>query len=95
MIIKIGNESLLPWIAIPYADKWVRAVEYGSINRVELKYDTFAASWWPQFSGNMNFLKPMFEERAVFDNHKYKHHQSAMDQMDKFLIRMGKITIFM
>lgn len=94
MIIKIGNVSLLPWLFIPYHDSWIRYTEYGSVNCVRLKYNTLGGFWYPCFDGNMYFLRDKFEEFGQFDNHKHRHHQKAMDQLDKFLVRMGKLTSF-
>ena len=95
MIINIGNASLQEWVSIPYEDAWIRWVDFESANFVKLYYDKFGVTWYPKFSGNMHFLNAKFEEFGVYGKYKFKHHQDAMNQLDKFLIRMGKLTAFM
>ena len=91
MIIKIGNARLLPWTYVMYSDQWAR---YGDNGSVKLWYEKLFPRWNPEFTGDLYFLKPMFEEYGKFGNHKHKHAQDAMEELDKFLIRMGKLTIF-
>lgn len=94
MIIKIGNMALQPWAIDLSTGEWHRWIEYKSEDKIILKYENLGGRWYPHFRGSTYFLKPIFEEIGVFNNHKYKHHQMAMDQLDKFLIRMGKLTSF-
>jgi hypothetical protein len=92
MIIRIGNVSLLPWTYVLYSDQWCR---YGDNGSVKLYYEKMhPPRWYPQFAGSLDFLRPMFETYGKLGNHKHKHQQAAMDELDKFLIRMGKLTIF-
>lgn len=91
MIIKLGNVSLLPWTYVLYSDQWAR---YGDSGSVKLYYEKLFPRWYPDFTGNLYYLRPMFESYGKLGNHKHKHAQAAMDEVDKFLIRMGKITIF-
>lgn len=86
--------ALQPWALDLGTGEWHRWVEYKSSDKVILKYQNLGGRWYPIFSGSTRFLMPLFEEMAAFDNHKHKHHQKAMDQLDKFLIRMGKLTSF-
>lgn len=94
MIIKVGNVSLLPWVQSINGD-WIRWEEYNSPNRVRLNFNKFSASWYPIFGGNVFYLKAVFEEHWNYPSFRFKHHQLAMEQIDKFLIRMGKLTIFL
>ena len=97
MIIKICNISLLPWIceSYTYSESWVRWQEYKSNNSVRLKYNKFGGYWSPYFYGDLSYLREVFDTHFEFGKYKFKHHQLAMDQIDKFLIRMGKLTIFL
>jgi hypothetical protein len=92
MIIKVGKERLLPWSYVVYEDRWVR---YGENGSVKLRYETLFPRWYPYFNGDLNYLSKMFEEHGSIGNHKHKHHERAMEQVDKFLIRMGKLTLFL
>lgn len=92
MIIRVGKASLLPWTYILYDDKWSRFSEEGSVN---LKYEKLGPRWYPYFTGSLYYLNDSFEEFGVIGNHKHKHYLAAQEQVDKFLIRMGKLTIFL
>lgn len=92
MIIRVGNERLLPWSYELYRDQWIRHGENGS---VKLGYETLFPRWYPQFTGDLYYLTDMFEIHGVLGNHKHKHYLAAQEQVDKFLIRMGKLTLFL
>ncbi len=92
MIIRVGNVRLLPWTYILYGDHWARFGENGS---VKLRYEKLYPRWYPEFSGDLHYLSNMFEEHGSIGNYKHKHHELAMEQVDKFLIRMGKLTLFL
>ena len=92
MIIKIGKERLLPWSYVLYEDQWIRQGDKGSVH---LYYEKFFPRWYPHFTGDLYYLSNMFEEHGVIENLKHKQHEQAMEQVDKFLIRMGKLTLFL
>lgn len=75
-----------------YGDQWTRFGENGS---VKLYYETVFPRWYPSFGGDLHFLSKMWEEHGELGNHKHKHHERAMEQVDKFLVRMGKLTLFL
>jgi hypothetical protein len=92
MIIKVGNERLLPWSYILYNDYWIRQGDNG---HVKLWYETLFPRWYPEFCGSLSYLQDSFETHGVLGNHKHKHYLAAQEQVDKFLIRMGKLTLFL
>lgn len=92
MIIRVGNERLLPWSYVMYSDQWIRQGDNGS---VKLWYEKMYPRWYPEFSGNLHYLTDMFDTHGVLGNHKHKHYLAAQEQVDKFLIRMGKLTLFL
>ena len=97
MIIKVGKTSLLPWInwASIKEDAWIRAEEYGSPNQIKLVYDKFAGCWYPNFGGSLYYLKNIFDTHFDFGKYKFKQHELAMQEFDKILVRMVKLTIFL
>ena len=97
MIIKVGKISLLPWF-YEHANCWTRVSPEGSPEKgsakVELQYNTLFGMWWPKFRGDSFYLTELFNEYPHYGRHKHKHHLLAMEQMDRFLIRMGKLAYF-
>lgn len=97
MIIKIGKTNLLPWInwSTTQEDSWIRAEEYGSANQIKLVYDKFGGCWYPNFGGNLHYLKAIFETHFELRKYKFKQHEMAMLEFDSILVRMVKLTIFL